>query len=191
MIEKAQQGNFNYNADLSKLRIDYLESRTEFSGNMTEIFYHEGNKVHPHITRYPGLGDLHGAACPCIDVGTGIVSHTWAEDAQYLGRELLGIEFIWQERLVDHYIKGPHHVWVDVETSKVIRMWQPYNGLEVFDPFKWKISPDATSEEDFDLPTSCKVLSAVCINGTSASAVVADIAMALYSSQDSAPAPGS
>ena len=36
--------------------------------------------------------------------------------------------------LVDHFVKGPHHVWTDVESRNIVRLWQPYNGLEIFDP---------------------------------------------------------
>jgi hypothetical protein len=66
----------------------YRQSETPFTpyggANMTEIFYHESTNVHPHITRYPGFGELHGAACPCIDVGAGILKNDWASDAEYV-----------------------------------------------------------------------------------------------------------
>ncbi len=41
----------------------------------------------------------------------------------FLGREKLFIEFLNEEKLVDHWIKGPHHIWKDVETGYIIRMW--------------------------------------------------------------------
>ena len=37
---------------------------------------------------------------------------------------MLGIEYLWEHREVDHFLKGPHHLWVDVETNQTIRMWQ-------------------------------------------------------------------
>ena len=44
-------------------------------------------------------------------------------DSKFLGREKLYIEYILETRLVDHWIKGPHHVWTDVETGYILRMW--------------------------------------------------------------------
>jgi hypothetical protein len=38
------------------------------------------------------------------------------------------IEYIWKDRIADHWVSGPHHVWVDVETRHLMRMWQPFNG---------------------------------------------------------------
>ena len=37
---------------------------------------------------------------------------------------MLGIEYLWEHREVDHFLKGPHHLWVDVETNQTTRMWQ-------------------------------------------------------------------
>merc|ERR1712054_377619 len=54
--------------------------------------------------------------------------------------------------LVDHWIKGPHHLWVDVATGKFIRMWQPWNGLQVFDPAKWTVGPEAHTKGLFSVP---------------------------------------
>jgi len=37
------------------------------------------------------------------------------QDSHYLGREKLWIEYLWKEMVVDHWTKGPHHIWMDVE----------------------------------------------------------------------------
>ena len=34
----------------------------------------------------------------------------------------------------DEVAFGPHHVWTDPTTGLMVRMWQPFNGLEVFTP---------------------------------------------------------
>jgi len=88
--------------------------------------------------------------CVCADPGRKFnitiypVNPKFLKDgSRYIGREHLFIEYIWEERVVDHWIKGPHHVWVDVESKNIIRMWQPWNGLEIFDPKKWKLSTDS------------------------------------------------
>lgn len=38
---------------------------------------------------------------------------------------------------MDHWQLGPHHLWVDVETQKLIRQWQPWNALYIHDPEGW------------------------------------------------------
>ncbi len=87
--------------------------------------------------------------CICIDAGRRFNITIYPvnpkflkDDSRYIGREKLGIEFLWEERVVDHWVKGPHHVWVDVLSGKIIRMWQPWNGLEIFDPEKWVSAVD-------------------------------------------------
>ena len=33
---------------------------------------------------------------------------------------------------LDHWAYGPHHVWVYPENGQILRMWQPFNGLQVY-----------------------------------------------------------
>ena len=33
---------------------------------------------------------------------------------------------------MDHWAFGPHHLWSDPVTGNIIRMWQPFNGLNVY-----------------------------------------------------------
>ena len=42
-------------------------------------------------------------------------------------------------------------------------MWQPYNGLEVFDPTRWVLG--AQNSSLFDLPPTCQVAAHACIPG--------------------------
>lgn len=163
---KNQEGTFNYDSTQSNLRIDYLHSRTTLpKTNMTEHFYHLGadGTVHPLITKY---GVLPTPACPCIKLGVKPVASDWAHDALYLGRERLGVEFLWTEFEVDHFNKGPHHVWTDVATGNVVRMYQPFNGLEVFDPTKYEVSTEPLPASMFKLPFECSAEAKLgCING--------------------------
>ena len=71
---------------------------------MTEHFYHlSDGTVHPEITKY---GIVPTPVCPCIRLGIGPVSWKWASDAKFVGREELGIEFMWKKVIVDHFVKG-------------------------------------------------------------------------------------
>ena len=80
---------------------------------------------------------------------------------------MLGIEFLWMNKTVDHWIKGPHHVWTDVATGKVIRLYQPFNGLEVFTPSKYNTTLTQLPAAYFKLPEACVLEEKLgCINGT-------------------------
>lgn len=170
---KRQQGTFTFNETAARLRIDYVQAETTVHGvNETEHFFHEGTRVHPQITRLGGLTLPAGGICPCIDVGAGIVVAAWAHDAAYVGRERLFVEFLEKNFTVDHWVKGPHHVWADVATKQVVRLWQPWNGLEVFDPTAYDVTT-AIPESVLELPESCKLFQKLkCIDGTGPSAAV-------------------
>jgi hypothetical protein len=136
-----QQGTFHYDWNNYQLRIDY--NVKGYLANSTLITYH--NKGDMWIISDYSIFKQ----CICIDPGRRynitiypVNPKFLKEGSRYIGREKLGIEYLWQERIVDHWVKGPHHVWVDVATGKIIRMWQPWNGLEVFDPEKWVLSAD-------------------------------------------------
>ena len=164
---KRQQGTFNYDSTQGSLRIDYLQADTVDlpHTNETEYFYHTPDgTVHPHITRYGILP--YTPACPCIKLGIGPVSPDWAHDAVYVGREKLAVEFLWADYVVDHFVKGPHHVWADVATGNIVRMYQPFNGLEVFHPEKYSNTTTQLDPATFKLPTVCALEQKLgCING--------------------------
>lgn len=180
---KRQEGTMHYDGtpEVAKARMDYLKAETIIKGvNMTEYFYHEGTRVHPHITSYGLLPS--SPVCPCINVGAGVFTHDWAADGEYLGRAELGIEFLWTRKVVDHWVKGPHHAFVDVISGQIIRLWQPFNGLEVFDPSKLEESVD---QSVFKLPLACVIESKTCIDGTtpSVSKVVEHMVSLLFGQQ--------
>ena len=39
--------------------------------------------------------------------------------------------------------QGPHHFWVSVATNRFVRGWQPWNGLNVYDPDTWNVGPSS------------------------------------------------
>lgn len=73
----------------------------------------------------------------CICVGfTSLypVNPNWLQGITFLGRETLGIEFLDTEMELNHFMKGPHHLWSEVDTGIIVRMYQAWNGLQVYDP---------------------------------------------------------
>lgn len=157
---KPQQGTFYFSWEEKKAMMDYFEADTIFPGvNMSYHFYHESSRVHPDIYKYgvPVWPDI----CPCINVSTGIVKPDWAKDAKFVGREFFEVEYLWKNFTMDHFVKGPHHVWKDIETGNIVRLWQPWNGLEVFDPTKYEDSFDV---KILETPRTCNILTNVCID---------------------------
>lgn len=148
-----QEGVFHYDWSNYQLRIDYNQKGAIFNTTL--------NTIHREGDMWINLDYKLVKQCICTDVGRNfgiklypVNPYFMKNDSTYLGRERLFIEYIWQEKLVDHWVKGPHHVWVDVETGYIIRMWQPFNGLEVFDPSKWVFTVDRSLFEA--PPALCK-----------------------------------
>ena len=66
---------------------------------------------------------------------------------RFIGRENLFIEFIEKTMEVDHWTQGPHHIWIDTSTRRIVRMWQPWNGLEIWDPEAWTFEDNSLTFE--------------------------------------------
>jgi len=94
-------------------------------------------------------------------------SYVWHWDtfktAQYLGRERIGAEWIQNHGTgksskmmeLDHFIMWSHHVWTDPVSRRPVRMWKPFNGLQVYDPEAW--TDDIADPSVFDSPPAkCK-----------------------------------
>jgi len=94
-------------------------------------------------------------------------SYVWNWDtfksAQYLGRERIGAEWIQNHGTgeaskmmdLDHFIMWSHHVWTDPVSRRPLRMWKPFNGLQVYDPEAW--SEDIEDPSVFEAPPKmCK-----------------------------------
>ena len=57
--------------------------------------------------------------------------------------------------VLDHWNTWAHHIWTDPETKNIVRMWKPWNGLQVFPADSWKPSVDDSSVFDVP-PPQCK-----------------------------------
>jgi len=85
------------------------------------------------------------------------------KDAQYLGRERIGAEWIQHHGTgtsskmmeLDHFIFWTHHIWTDPVSRHVVRAWKPFNGLQLYDPEAWEL--DITDKDVFHAPPEmCK-----------------------------------
>lgn len=60
-------------------------------------------------------------------------------------------EYLKSEIVADHWVKGPHHFWIDVSTNLMVREWQPFNGLQTY--YNWNLS--APDPAVIDVPSIC------------------------------------
>jgi len=65
------------------------------------------------------------------------VQYNWTNRFNYMGREEFVVEYGVGKLQMDHWTYGPHHAWTKVGDDTIVRMWQPYNGFEVFAPGSW------------------------------------------------------
>ena len=78
--------------------------------------------------------------CACVRIREGgsgetpvyPIQYNWIDNLSFVGRERLAIEYLGQTLDVDHWVYGPHHVWTRQEDGNIVRMYQPFNGLQVY-----------------------------------------------------------
>jgi len=66
------------------------------------------------------------------------VMYNWTNHLNYVGREEFVVEYGVGKMQLEHWTYGPHHAWTKVGDDTIVRMWQPYNGFEVFAPGGWQ-----------------------------------------------------
>jgi len=146
---------FYYDGILPFMRID--------TGSGTKIWSLPDNNMFIKINAI----DL----CLCVtpfqshtDIPTGPLEHDFAKDATLVGREVIGLEGLNTTSVADHWNKGPHHFWVDVATNRMVRGWQPYNGLNIYynwnyttpEPVNFVVDKSCIKGPGFRKNTSCE-----------------------------------
>jgi hypothetical protein len=64
---------------------------------------------------------------------------------------------MWKDMVLDHWNTWAHHIWTDPVTKNIVRMWKPWNGLQIFPPDAWKATVDENGAKYFDVPPpQCK-----------------------------------
>lgn len=97
---------------------------------------------------------------PCYSY---IFNYNTFEDAAFVGRERIGVEWIEDAGMgnnsmvkeLDHWNLLPHHVWTDPRTGHIVRAWQPFNGLQVYNPDSWKEGIEDETVFEYP-PAMCK-----------------------------------
>merc|ERR1712224_542954 len=78
------------------------------------------------------------------------------DNLSFVGREKIKVEYDQGTHVLDHWAFGPHHVWSYPENGQILRMWQPFNGLQVMPagtPQGGDVDPELFSEIP---PPECK-----------------------------------
>jgi len=111
------------------------------TGNVTSTIFHQGEHMWI-VNKLVGLVNQ----CICTEPREGGDSTTppvyplqynWVDNLFYVSTEKIGVEYGVGEMTLNHWAFGPHHAWTDLETGVIVRMWQPFNGLQIFEPGSW------------------------------------------------------
>jgi len=131
-------------------------------GNMTSTVLHQGVNFWI-VNQLPWYaGGIH--QCICTTIHEGFVDrekvyypvqYNWIDNMVYIGREIIGIEYLNTVQEMDHWAFGPHHLWTNPTTGAIIRMWQPFNGLQVYPGGVGQSEIDASMFADIP-PSLCK-----------------------------------
>jgi len=172
MCYRRQTGKFQ--VDLSKeekslrydlnIHIPWPTEKYSLFGNLSTTIFHHGKDMWVVNNMYNLIEQ-----CVCIEIHAGNsgvhtdpkpvfpVMYNWTDNLQHLARERMEIEYGIGEMDVEHWIFGPHHAWTPVGSDEIVRMWQPYNGFEVFEP--GSVKRGEVNEADFENmvpPPLCK-----------------------------------
>jgi hypothetical protein len=82
---------------------------------------------------------------------TGPLRYDFLDTAKLIGRERIVPEYLKRPMVADHWVKGPHHFWIEVATNLMVREWQPFNGHQIY--YDWNLTrPDP---ELIEVPERC------------------------------------
>merc|ERR1712151_106080 len=69
--------------------------------------------------------------------GVSPLQYNWVDNLFFVSTETIDVEYGVGSMKLEHWAFGPHHVWTAPETGRIVRMWQPFNGLQIFTPGTW------------------------------------------------------
>lgn len=150
-----QEGSFIYDWENYRLKMS-LDVQTNPIHNQTSNITH----VKENMWIINDLGVTQQCICTNPGEAFGIDIYPLNYDfmnparanVRFIGRESLFVEYVEKMMTVDHWAQGPHHIWKDVSTGRIVRMWQPWNGLEVWHPDHWDFSDNSAEFDIFGNP---------------------------------------
>eukprot|EP00811_Abedinium_folium_P025183 NODE_3581_length_2015_cov_40.116525.p1 GENE.NODE_3581_length_2015_cov_40.116525~~NODE_3581_length_2015_cov_40.116525.p1 ORF type:complete len:524 (+),score=54.19 NODE_3581_length_2015_cov_40.116525:125-1696(+) len=146
------------------VHIPWPSEKFSVFGNVTSTVFTHGpnmwiiNSKHPILDQCICMQPYSGGQLPGQHDQTPIfpVMYNWTKNLRYVGRERITVEYGIGDTDLEHWTYGPHHAWTAVGDNKIIRMWQPYNGFEVFQPGSWRDGvADPAAFEGMIPPAKC------------------------------------
>jgi len=131
------------------LRLDVNQAGNAWglAGNITSVILHQYgnmwimNQLPFGITQTVCTAPREGADLSKPPVAP--LQYNWTKLLRFMGRERLHVEYGVGPQTLDHWIYGPHHAWTNPQTGIIVRLWQPFNGLQVFFPGTWQEGTDS------------------------------------------------
>ena len=139
-------------------------------GNVTTTLVHQGYNFWI-VNRFPWWA-LGVKQCICTQASAGgsktsppigPIKPDWTKVLKYVGREIIKVEYdqgIFElmigSQVLDHWAFSAHHVWSVPESGRILRMWQPFNGLQVFPHGTDESKIDPKAFEGIIPPPECK-----------------------------------
>lgn len=113
------------------------------AGNVSSVIYHQGPNMWI-VNKIGRLKLINQCVCTIPREGgekdkpaVNAIQYNWVDKLFYVATEIIDVEYGVGDTVLDHWAFGPHHAWTDPETGVIVRMWQPFNGLQVFEPGQW------------------------------------------------------
>jgi hypothetical protein len=134
---RPQTGRQVYDFEKSRALREDIEVKTPV-GNVTSTVLHQGKNFWI-VNKLPWYAaGIHQCICTMAKEGftaqTGVypLQTNWTDNLIFVARENIGVEYDQGTHILDHWAFGPHHVWSFPENGTILRMWQPFNGLQIF-----------------------------------------------------------
>jgi len=111
-------------------------------GNVSSTIFHQGGNM--WISNII-LGSIRQTICTApreggdpTKEGVNAVQYNWTNNLFYIATEIIDVEYGVGKQTLDHWAYGPHHAWSDPSSGLIVRMWQPFNGLQIFETSTWE-----------------------------------------------------
>jgi len=136
--------------DARALRIDANQAGNAWGlvGNITSVIFHQYGNM--WITNQLPFG-ITQTICTAPREGgdqtkppVAPIQYNWTDNLIFWGRERIQVEYGVGTQTLDHWAYGPHHAWTNPQTGIIVRMWQPFNGLQILPPGSWQEGTDSS-----------------------------------------------
>jgi len=139
------------------MRIDANQAGNAWGlvGNVTSLILHQGqnmwitNTLPLGITQTICTGPREGGDKSKPPIYP--VQYNWVDNLIFVATENIDVEYGVGQKTLDHWAFGPHHAWTDGDTGLIVRMWQPYNGLQIFAPGTFHEGHDEKAFEELSV----------------------------------------